>query len=144
MNDFDLAYIAGFFDGEGSVTIHDNYAKSPRGKSPNHTLQVSIGNTDPRILIWLHQEYGGSLCYRKEKRKNHRKVLQWTLRTRGALVFLEAIRPFLRMKCDQIDIAIAYQKTKKMTRKQLTPETIAWREAQRIIIRELNAKEWIN
>ena len=47
MNKINLAYIAGFFDGEGSITIHENCKPSPRGKSPNHTLQISIGNCCP-------------------------------------------------------------------------------------------------
>lgn len=144
MTDTELAYIAGFFDGEGSITINENGKPSPRGKNPNHTLQVSIGNTDPRVLIWLHEEFGGFLTYRKQVSPRHRKVAQWGVRARLALPFLEAIRPFIRMKRDQVDVAIAFQKTKKMHGAKLVPiEQIEWREEQRVKIRELNAKPWI-
>jgi len=113
LSDIDLSYIAGFFDGEGSITIHHNCRPSPRGKSPNHTLQVSIGNTDPSILILIHKNFGGSILARK-RRPGHRDVTQWAIRAALALPFLEAIRPFLRMKSKQADVAIAYQKTKAM------------------------------
>lgn len=140
LSDVDLAYIAGFFDGEGSITIHQNWRPSPRGKSPNHTLQVSIGNTDPSILIWLHANFGGSLVSR-QSRPRHRDVTQWTVRAASALPFLVAIRPFLRMKKRQADVAIEYQKTKSMRGPiRVTPEDIQWREAQRETLRQLNGR----
>ena len=136
----DLAYIAGFFDGEGSVTIHENGRPSPRGISPNHTLQASIGNTDPIVLRWIHENFGGSLTYRKTKRENSRNIAQWAIRARSALPFLEAIRPYIRMKGQQIDVAIEYQKTKTMRGpKKVTAQDIVWREEQRQKIRGLNA-----
>lgn len=144
MADLDLAYVGGFFDGEGSVTIHENCRPSPRGKRPNHTLQVSIGNTDPRVLIRLHSVFGGGLCYRERKNPRERKFCQWSVRAARALPFLEAIQPFVRMKCDQVAVAIAYQRTKcHHGPDEVSAETIAWREEQRRIIRALNARAWI-
>lgn len=144
MDALNLAYIAGFFDGEGSVTIHQNAKPSPRGKNPNHTLQVSIGNTDPRVLVRVHEEFGGGFCYRKRIKANHRKIAQWQARSRSALAFLEAIQPYIEMKCDQVAVAIAFQRSKQPYRRNLvSAETIAWRETQRQTIRSLNARAWI-
>ncbi|MFH0957947.1 MAG: LAGLIDADG family homing endonuclease [Pseudomonadota bacterium] len=144
MKKIDLAYFAGFFDGEGSVTIHENGSPSPRGKVPNHTLQVSIGNTDPRVLEILHQQFGGSLTIRYVVKKNHRNVAQWTIRAAKTLPFLEAIFPYLRMKLDVVAVAIDFQKTKSMSGpKRVSEEDIKWRESRRRRIRELNAKPWI-
>lgn len=141
----DLAYMAGFFDGEGSITIHQNYRPSPRGKSPNHTLQVGIGNIDPRVLTWIHSHFGGSFTIRRRRSPRHRIVAQWIIRCSKAALFLEAIRPFIRMKRDQVDVGIAYQHTKSMRGpKRVMAVDVAWREAQRVAIRELNAREWIN
>lgn len=140
----ELAYIAGFFDGEGSVTIHENSKPSPRGKAPNHTLQVSIGNTDPVVLMWIQSIFGGGLGFRRNVRENERKFAQWVIRAASALPFLEAIRPFLRMKCDQVAIAITYQRSKsRRGPKAVTSQVIEWREAQRQTIRGLNKREWI-
>ena len=140
----DLAYIAGFFDGEGSVTIHENCKPSPRGISPNHTLQVSLGNTDPRVLEWIKSLFGGGISYRRVEKANHRHVAQWTLRAASALPFLVAIRPYLRMKGEQVDVAIEYQRTKALKGPwRVTAETVAWRESKRQEIRRLNARAWI-
>jgi hypothetical protein len=143
LTDLELAYIAGFFDGEGSITIHHNWRPSPRGKSPNHTLQVSIGNTDPRVLTWIHSHFGGYLHVRKHVAINCREVTQWIVRAASALPFLEMIFPFLRMKSEQTRIAIEYQKTKKPAGgrgHRLTKGEIAWREKQRQKIRSLNGR----
>lgn len=142
----ELAYLAGFFDGEGSVTIHENCKQSPRGKVPNHTLQASIGNTDSRVLRWIQSVFGGAFCLRKTRpdKPQWRPVAQWTIRAASALPFLVAIRPFLRMKGDQVDIAIAYQKTKAMRGpRMVTEKDLIWRELQRQKIRQLNARSLI-
>jgi hypothetical protein len=140
----ELAYIAGFFDGEGSITIHHNGKPSPRAVSPNHTLQVSIGNTDPQIIAWLHREFGGGFQVRKGGRDHHRPVAQWFLRAAKALPFLEAIQPFVRMKKRQVGVAIEFQRSKKMRGPRIvTAETVAWREEKRAIIRALNAETHI-
>lgn len=144
MTPTDIAYIAGFFDGEGSITIHENCKPSPRGKNPNHTLQVSIANTDPRALRWIHAEFGGLLIFRRRATEGHRNLLQWVIRCGGAMRFLAAIRPFLRMKCEQADIAINYQQAKAMRGPvKITEDVIRWREEQRQRIRALNAHERI-
>lgn len=127
-----------FFDGEGSITITINGHPSPRGLAPNHTLQVSIGNTDPCVLIWLQKIFGGGLSYREGAKPHHRIVAQWCVRAARALPFLKAIRPFIWMKKDQVDVAINYQETKKRGPKRVSEETIAWREEQRKKIMALN------
>jgi hypothetical protein len=137
----DLAYIAGFFDGEGSITIHENWRPSPRGKSPNHTLQVSIGNTDPRVLAFIHRTFGGSLTIRPSTKPRHREVTQWIIRSNGAAAFLTAIYPYLRMKTRQADVGLSFQSEKGRYRKaRLTQDEIDFREAKRAAIRQLNGR----
>jgi len=144
LSDVELSYIAGFFDGEGSITIHENCRPSPRGKTPNHTLQVSIGNTDPRVLVRLKACFGGGLSYRKSTNPKWRGIAQWCVRAKMALPFLLAIFPYLRMKQDAARIAIKYQRTKKMSGPfRVSDKDIAWRESCRKEIRRLNAREWV-
>ncbi len=137
------AYIAGFFDGEGSITIHENCRPSPRGKSPNHTLQISIGNTDPTILVLIHKQFGGSFSERKVTKPNHRRFFQWTVRAAAAKPFLEAIEPFVVMKKKQVQTALEFQNAKRLCRgqgnKYVTPEELSSRECHRSTIRNLNA-----
>jgi hypothetical protein len=137
----ELAYIAGFFDGEGSITIHENFRPSPRGKSPNHTLQVSIGNTNSCVLEWVHSVFGGSLQFRPATKPNHRDMTMWIIRSNGAARFLASVRPFLRMKGDQADVGLSFQAEKgHYRRNQLTAEEIEFRESKRRAIRLLNGR----
>lgn len=138
----ELAYIAGFFDGEGSITIHHNCKPSPRGKNPNHTLQVSIGNTDPSVVEWIHRHFGGNLAYRTETRANHRSTVQWFARAKIGADFLIWIIPFLRMKRAQAEIAIEFQMSKSggYRKKQLSDIEVSIREGQREQIRALNRR----
>jgi len=53
----EVAYTAGFFDGEGCVNIV-RYLQ--RGRS-YHTLQIVFTNTDFQALEWLRQRWGGYL-----------------------------------------------------------------------------------
>ena len=141
MNESDLAYLAGFFDGEGSVSISENGKPSPRALSPNHTLQVAIGNTDITVLKQIQQHFGGYLTTRCPSKPRHKTVYQWSLRSTGAADFLKAIRPYLKMKCKQADIAIAFQESKpKYSKARVTAEIVAWREQQRKDIRMLNGR----
>jgi hypothetical protein len=134
------AYIAGFFDGEGSITIHHNYRPSPRGKSPNHTLQVSVGNTEPSIPKYLHQSFGGCLVIRPAT-GNWRQVTQWIVRSNGAKEFLKTVLPFLRQKYPQAELAIQFQESKpSYSRTRLTQSEIARRESFRKKIRILNGR----
>ena len=137
LNEVHLAYIAGFFDGEGSITIHENGKPSPRGLSPNHTLQVSVGNTDPIIVRWLHDVYGGGFSVRPGI-PGCRTVYQWTCRAAKALPFLLDIAPYVRMKQKQVALAIEFQRSKRRGPKLVSPQTVAWRQTQRAKLRALN------
>ena len=62
MIDLDYAYVAGLFDGEGSINI----ARSDRSKfrpnpSPLWGLKIDIANQFLEVLIWIQKEFGGSL-----------------------------------------------------------------------------------
>ena len=52
-----LAYTAGLFDGEGSITL--TRTKRTRFRSP----QVSVASCDREVLEWLRITFGGSICY---------------------------------------------------------------------------------
>jgi len=97
-----------------------------------------------QLLTWLQETYGGALFIRNPPKKNHKTFYQWTIRSRGALTFLEEIEPFVLMKKRQIEIAIEFQRTKKRYAggpgKVIPGEEIQWREEQRQKIRVLNGR----
>lgn len=143
MDDLDLAYAAGFFDGEGSIIIRTHNRKSGNCRSPVYDLQVQVGNTDPRVVLWLHEHFAGHL-YTGRPGGNKRNYLSWTVTGHQAVAFLIAIKPFVRMKREQIDIGLAFQKTKKTRGPNvITTEELTWREAQKLRIQALNKAEWV-
>ena len=110
-----LAYYAGLFDGEGCVIIkHVKYA--PRRQSEvakkwrSFQMELSINLVNPLVLIELHKQFGGQ--FRRDKKiKVHarRHMYYWRLSANEAVAFLLAIRPYVWMKKDQVEIALTFQ-----------------------------------
>ena len=104
------AWAAGFFDGEGSINIVRQ--KRAHGETINHQLLVSVSQVDPRPLQYLQEHFGGSIYTRKFKKAEHKIANSWSIRTQQAEDFLRAIRPYVRVKGEQIDIALAFREIK--------------------------------
>ena len=101
-----LQYVAGFFDGEGSVGITG--CKHKRGAGLHTWLRVTITNTDTAILKEIHERCGGTLSKGRLLGvgwKEHRELrfLGWQ-----AVVFMKKIRPYVRVKSKQIALALEY------------------------------------
>ena len=120
VKDITLAYIAGLFDGDGSIYI----CKAPPRKSkfPSHFLVMSIHSSRLDIIYWLKETFGG---YIRKGSNNKHQVLIWTKSAIQGRVFLELIYPYLRMKKEQAKFAIEFQKEKESkNRKALTLKEI--------------------
>src|SRR5207247_11196169 len=91
----EVAYTAGFFDGEGCVNI----ARCLRRGRPYHTLAIIFTNTDFQVLDWLHQRWGGNLT-RPVMRSNAHWRPYRTLRLSAgpARPLLRAMLPYLIIK----------------------------------------------
>lgn len=102
----ELAYAAGCVDGEGNIEIRMRYNKKG---TRHHTCQVSISNTDLRMLLWLHARFDGVVSPQKRKphSEKHKPVHIWYLSTRSCGDFLAAIRPYLVIKGEQADLVLA-------------------------------------
>jgi len=101
--DTELAYLAGFFDGEGCISIIHN------SKTDALTLTVSISQVNPHPLFLVQRLLGGSL-HRERDNRGFRTRVSWQTSSRMALAALEKMRPFLIVKADEADIAMAYQR----------------------------------
>lgn len=84
-----LAYIAGIIDGEGTITLTRNNARSYR--SP----VLSVTNTSEEILTLLKETFGGSIRNQKVYQQHHIQAYVWSVRYNTALNAIEAIRPYL-------------------------------------------------
>lgn len=105
----EAAYIAGFFDGEGSVGISKVISKGARGKrvNPNYVLHVKISNSDKPALEWIAGKTGGWILSHKVPSVR----LHWKFVKKGihAMELLKAMLPFLIVKREQAEKAIEFQ-----------------------------------
>lgn len=128
-------YAAGFFDGEGSVTIHHATRKS--SKYVHHTLQVTINNTDESVMTALKNKYGGYLL-KNPLKEGKRQFYTWTLRDSSSKEFLTAILPFSIVKRPNIEIALEYIgtiiKQEKGKKKQYVTQEL-WEKREALVER---------
>ena len=137
--DTDLAYTAGIIDGEGNIGI---YANMSRKHNPVLKLRVRVNSTDEWLVHWLKQTYGGSVGYADlgtRLGKNWKPVWWWTISCRKALLFIEAVLPYLRMKKPQAEIAIRFQQ-RHYRGHQMKDAEYAIAEAESILIKQLNKR----
>ena len=99
---FSLEWLAGFFDGEGSIGV---YARNTnRDKSIRYyVLVVSLaqsGNIGKQICEKLQSIYGGSVYLGKSA---HKPQWKWNVSADLAQQFLYTIKPFLINKKEEAD-----------------------------------------
>lgn len=105
-----LAWVAGFFDGEGSVIVE--YSKSSASKRGWRTsLHATLTQTSLPCLELVQKHFGGSIKTSDTRREHaSRWAVQytWSVRNQSALEFLKKIRPYSVVKTEQIDLAVTY------------------------------------
>ena len=93
----DIAYIAGIFDGEGSVDIK-------RG-----SWKLVIGNTNLELIDWLHRKVPYSRVYLRMRRKPHWKDMgHWMLMGNLKIsALLTLLQPYLIVKREKVGAILA-------------------------------------
>ena len=111
MKKTDLAYYAGLFDGDGSVTLS---AQKARGRciQTTYSLSADLASTNEWICQQLKFAFGGNITQYQPKNQRARMVWRWSIGSKNAQNFLEAIYPYLKLKKPQAEIAIKFQKHK--------------------------------
>jgi len=122
----DLAYIAGFIDGEGSLGIRKRVKKNT-GNS-YHTAFLVIHNTYEPTMKWLQALIGGSLRkipqYSKNKKVKHKDIFVLSIEPRILRVFLPRVLPYLKQKKEHAEILLIFLKTKVYGRGRPIPTFI--------------------
>lgn len=94
-----LSYLAGFFDGEGSINI----LTRPRKQNIEYSLTVAIGQKDGATLDWIVDNFGGKVYLVKRD-----GTYYWVCTHKRAIVFLKQMLPFLQYKKPQAEVAIKF------------------------------------
>lgn len=104
MNKIELATLAGFFAGEGSITISG-------GKWP--TLYAALGNTEKFWVEKFYTNFGGAFYLEAPKYAGAKFMFRWRVTGKGAEKFLETIASYLMgEKAEQLKVGLEFQLVK--------------------------------
>ena len=99
-----LAYTAGFLDGEGCFySMPNKYCK----------VIVTATNSCKRTIEWLHETYGGNIFKEPKRKSHHKQLYRWTVVGNVASRLCQKISPYLKEKAEQALLIITIQQTKR-------------------------------
>lgn len=95
MKSTDLAWAAGFLDGEGCIRIAPH---TGRTNLIEYYLVVTAGQISKEPLEKLQTLFGGTLYFRPATRGNRRPVWDWRVYGTQVLTMLNLVLPYLTVK----------------------------------------------
>ena len=103
VNVVDAAYIAGLFDGEGSV----DFARRKEKRGNVQSILMRIEMTDEDVLKWVHETLGVGTVRKRNRspsRKAHWKdAWVYSIRFRDALHVCKLLWPHIKVKLNKIE-----------------------------------------
>lgn len=130
MNETDLAWAAGFLDGEGCFTL----AKATTRRNGKEWVGYRCGIGANQAIYsepikFLHESFGGTIFIRGQKTVTGKTVYQWRIGAKEARNILPSIIPYLRVKHDQAKYVLEFaQISRRVGCKGFVPEQAAIRE----------------
>ena len=108
MNQNDIAYIAGLFEGEGCVTYKQRMKKRGEDKKayPTWDIRMEVNMTDKSVIQWVHETLGCGTFHKKPPGKGQlgRKMqYRWRCGFRDALYVAKLIWPYAQVKLHKIE-----------------------------------------
>ncbi len=132
MNNIDLSYLAGFFDGEGCISILKTTKKD---WNPSYFLQAQIGQKYGDTLVWVKENFGGNMYTARDQ--------TWIVTNYKAYEFIKLIAPYLKYKKPQAELAIKFYEERILGAKRKhashphSQEEIAKREEMLVEMKKL-------
>ena len=114
ISDTDKAYIAGLFDGEGSIDFTKRKEKKKSGTYDCRRISMEITMTDKSVILWLHEVLGCGTFSKKPRkglRKDGTKYLmqyRWRCTFRDAYHVCLLIWPWAHTKLPKINQVIEH------------------------------------
>lgn len=108
----EIAYLAGFFDGEGCIRIKE----SNQGGNSFHII-AHVTNSNYRTLTRFQDLFGGQI--RKQERTPNKTIFNFYITSSEACDMLKVLTPFMEEKLAQAGLAIKFHENKEdMTREE--------------------------
>lgn len=106
MTDVEAAYIAGFFDGEGTCGSHLQQKRNCTYVN-SYATSVAIVNTNRGILEWIQKTSGLGLIYNKPRAKaQHRPAYSLDMPEHHVVKFLKMVQPYVKLKARQVELVL--------------------------------------
>lgn len=130
-------YLAGFFDGEGCISVFKQGDKL--------VVAAVVGGTHEDSILRFQRAFGGHIVHTKPNiRLNYKAQYQWRVQGSRALAAISAMAPFLVVKKPQAEVALRWPSAER-TRNAIgtfdpQPELRAERQALRDTLRQMNKR----
>ena len=106
MENNEAAYIAGLFDGEGSVDYKKRLeSKVRRGKKRKYycwRISLEMSMTDESVVKWVHETLGVG-TFNKKPRGRHKMQWRWRCCFRDALYVAKLLWPYAIVKLHKLE-----------------------------------------
>lgn len=99
----DPRYIAGLFDGEGSVS------SSVNKKTGQIQVRASLAMAHEEAVRRLHEQFGGYFGKQKKYAAHHKDKYHWYVTGKNLLAFLATVLPYLEVKREEAEIVFELQ-----------------------------------
>lgn len=137
----ELAYWAGFLDGEGWIGVGRSFVKDPAHASPCYRIVVGVVNTNKEIMKRFITKFGGYM-YLRERLPQHSPTWDSHITGDTAYNLLKMLMPYFIVKRKQAEVAIEYyEKTHPAPRgRRLTKDELELRESYYQKMKKLNKR----
>ena len=104
MSKLTAAYLAGFVDGEGHISIYP-YVRKDRNNQVYYKVNFKVANTNKKIIEWLKASFGGWI-YTQNRNPKHKIAYTWSLDSKNAEKVLKSIHPYMRVRKEQCGLVL--------------------------------------
>ena len=111
MTEAEAAYIAGLFDGEGTITYKKYKEKKTKGTYDCWRISMEIAMTDKSVLVWLTEVLGCGTLNKKPRKNGHKMQYRWRCVFRDAFHVCCILFPFAHVKLGKIQQVIEHYST---------------------------------
>ena len=108
MTEAEAAYIAGLFDGEGTITYKKYKEKKKNGTYDCWRISMEIAMTDKSVLVWLTDVLGCGTLNKKPRKNGHKMQYRWRCVFRDAFHVCCILFPFAHVKLGKIQQVIEH------------------------------------
>ena len=111
MTEAEAAYIAGLFDGEGTITYKKYKEKKRNGIYDCWRISMEIAMTDRSVLVWLTEVLGCGTLNKKPRKNGHKMQYRWRCVFRDCFHVCCLLFPYAHVKLGKIQQVIEHYST---------------------------------